>query len=229
MPTSEDSAKPLENTERANRILDAAAKLMLHFGFDKTTMSDIASEAGVSKGALYLHWKSKEAMLEALVYREIWRYADMFLSKMLADPEGGTFLSMYKHSLTALKENPFMQALMNKDRRVLGEFARKDHNKLLRKRNFVSQEFIKLMQEAGAMRADYNPEVVAYILSAFSYGIISMDQVIPIDEAPPLEETLEVLIVMLDRALTPEGGGSSEAGKQIMAQMVQLMKTQMQP
>ncbi|MBN8620470.1 MAG: helix-turn-helix transcriptional regulator, partial [Anaerolineae bacterium] len=58
------------NIERENRILDAAARLITHYGFDKTTVSDIAEAAGISKGAVYLHYKSKEALFEALIIRE---------------------------------------------------------------------------------------------------------------------------------------------------------------
>ena len=33
------------------RVLDAASELFVHFGYDKTTMNDIASKAGVAKKA----------------------------------------------------------------------------------------------------------------------------------------------------------------------------------
>jgi len=42
------------------QVLDAASRLFLHYGFKKTTMDEIASQVGISKGALYLHFKSKE-------------------------------------------------------------------------------------------------------------------------------------------------------------------------
>ncbi|MEM7028378.1 MAG: helix-turn-helix domain-containing protein, partial [Chloroflexota bacterium] len=39
-----------DNKEREERILDAASNLFVHYGYDKTTVDDIAREAGVSKG-----------------------------------------------------------------------------------------------------------------------------------------------------------------------------------
>lgn len=42
------------------QVLDAASRLFLHYGFKKTTMDEIAGRVGISKGALYLHFKSKE-------------------------------------------------------------------------------------------------------------------------------------------------------------------------
>ena len=53
--------------DREQRILDAAADLIAHFGYDKTTVDDIARRAGVSKGAIYLHFKSKDDLFEGLL------------------------------------------------------------------------------------------------------------------------------------------------------------------
>ena len=55
--------------ERAQRILAAATRLILHYGYDKTTMSDIAAAANVSKSTLYLYWQSKEELFRALLTR----------------------------------------------------------------------------------------------------------------------------------------------------------------
>lgn len=44
------------------QILDEASRLFLQYGFKKTTVGDIASYVGISKGALYLHFDSKEAI-----------------------------------------------------------------------------------------------------------------------------------------------------------------------
>ena len=64
------------NTEREQRILDAAANLFIHYGFDKTAISDIARDAGVSQGAIYLHFANKEDLLEHLILREMQRFAE---------------------------------------------------------------------------------------------------------------------------------------------------------
>lgn len=56
---------------RPDEILDAALALFLDNGFGKTRMDDIAAEAGVSKGAVYVYFPSKDALIEALVDRSI--------------------------------------------------------------------------------------------------------------------------------------------------------------
>jgi AcrR family transcriptional regulator len=43
-----------------NRILDATERLLARLGYQKTTMDDIAREAGIGKRTIYLHFPNKE-------------------------------------------------------------------------------------------------------------------------------------------------------------------------
>lgn len=48
------------------KILDTSFHLFSIKGYDKTTIQDIVNELGMSKGAIYHHFKSKEEILDAL-------------------------------------------------------------------------------------------------------------------------------------------------------------------
>src|SRR5579871_4776486 len=58
--------------QRAKRehILDAAERCFMDKGFHAATMSDICREAGVSSGALYIYFSSKEDLIAGLCRRE---------------------------------------------------------------------------------------------------------------------------------------------------------------
>jgi AcrR family transcriptional regulator len=56
---------------KAEAILDAADRLFTRFGYRRTAMDDIASEASVAKGTLYLYFKSKEALFCAIQARNV--------------------------------------------------------------------------------------------------------------------------------------------------------------
>ena len=225
---SEPDSSRANNDDRALRIHDAAARLISHYGYDKTTVSDIAREAGVSKGAIYLHWKSKEELFEALLWREIRRYTEELWQRIEADPEGATFSGMMKNSMLALNDSPLLKSLYRRDKRVLGSFARRQENAAYQMRFTMGTEFLQMMQDAGVIRADLDPEVVAYILSMIRYGFLSIDDVIPPEIAPPVEVVFETLGVMIDRALAPDGGGDIEAGKRILGQMFDIMRQQLE-
>lgn len=51
---------------RAEAILAAAQKLFGEQGIDRTTMQEIAAAAGISAGAIYRYFPSKDALLEAV-------------------------------------------------------------------------------------------------------------------------------------------------------------------
>lgn len=53
--------------ERQKQILEAAVTEFARHGFHATRMEDIAHTAGLSKGAVYLYYKSKDAIITALL------------------------------------------------------------------------------------------------------------------------------------------------------------------
>jgi AcrR family transcriptional regulator len=44
-------------------ILDATDRLLARYGYRKMTVEDIAAEAGIGKGSIYLHFSSKEEVV----------------------------------------------------------------------------------------------------------------------------------------------------------------------
>jgi AcrR family transcriptional regulator len=67
---------------RRQEILDAAQACFRESGFHGTTVEDVAARAGLSKGAVYWHFKGKRelflALLERYVNSLLERYADSF-------------------------------------------------------------------------------------------------------------------------------------------------------
>lgn len=56
---------------RPDEVLDAALDLFVERGFAATRVEDVAKRAGISKGAVYLYFPSKQALLEGLIRRAI--------------------------------------------------------------------------------------------------------------------------------------------------------------
>lgn len=67
-----------EASIRRDRIISAAKDVFLRYGHARTTMNDIAEEAGISRPALYLVFPQKDeifaAIIERLIYDELKRY-----------------------------------------------------------------------------------------------------------------------------------------------------------
>ncbi len=56
-----------EAVDRRSRILDGARAAFMRYGFERSSMADIAAGAGVSRTALYHYFPSKEDVLQAVV------------------------------------------------------------------------------------------------------------------------------------------------------------------
>jgi AcrR family transcriptional regulator len=54
---------------RRAELLDAAQRLFLTLGYERTTVNDVIAATGLSKGAFYHHFRAKEDLLEAIVER----------------------------------------------------------------------------------------------------------------------------------------------------------------
>jgi AcrR family transcriptional regulator len=203
--------------DREKRILDMAAALMIQHGYDKTTLGDIAEAAGISRGLLYLHFENKEKLFEALVYRETLQYTHTWLKRQEADPDGGMIAAMYRNALFAINSRPLMAALMRRDRRIFGSYLRKPDN-LFHVYNAKSQwvETLRQLQDAGAVRQDIKPEMLATILDMLSYGLVSVDEMRATDGIPSFDETMEAIAILLDQALMPKDRGNASAGKEII-------------
>jgi TetR/AcrR family acrAB operon transcriptional repressor len=218
-----------ENDEREQQILDAAAAVIIRQGYGKTTISDIAEEAGTSRGTVYLYFKGKEELFEALLYREYMQYAQTWLDQIDADPRGGTLGGAYRAQFHAVNCRPLVAAMMRRDRRVMGNYLRKRDNLFAQMMSGVnSPEFFQAMQTAGAIRQDIDAAVIVHILEILSYGQLTIGDFKPPDQFPPYEAVVEALADLLDRALLPEDGGNSEAGKAILRQITDAARDQME-
>ncbi len=68
--------KPDIQRARREHILDAAEQCFARAGFHRTTMHDICKEAGVSPGALYVYFDSKEALIAGIAERDRAEFAE---------------------------------------------------------------------------------------------------------------------------------------------------------
>lgn len=200
--------------ERGNRILDALAMLIARWGYGKTTVDDIAREAGVAKGTVYLHWPSKGAMLHALLEREEQQWNALILERMATDPGDGTLSSLYRHTLILCAENPLLRALFIQDHDALGEWTRSPQSRARSQRRMEALHgLLRALRAAGLLRADLNVEVQAYLLSALLYGILTLSDVMPPEFMPPFAEVADGFAVIARHGFesAPASAGDGQA------------------
>jgi AcrR family transcriptional regulator len=199
--------------ERGHHILDSAARLILRYGYDKTTIQNIIREAAVSSTTLYHYWRSKEKLFQALITRETLRIFDEWLERIQADPEGGTLFGIYRHGFLTLLAHPLMVAFYTKESFVLGDYVRQRGPAAYTGPYLLNRALVQQLQAAGLIRQDLRAEVMNHILMIISVGLFSVNELIPQEHAPPYAEVADALAGMVQRALAPAHPGDSERGK----------------
>ena len=198
--------------QRADRILDAAAELMLRWGYKKTTIDDIARLAGVAKGTIYLHWKTREDLFLALMRREYNRLTRDIQQRIASDPEGGTLQGITKHSMLATMKSPLMKAVFLRDTDLLGEWMRNEFTSVSYAEQIdQSLALIDLYRTRGVVRDDLDLRKLVYMLDAISIGFLLVDQYMPDDFKYSDEEIAEMTAEVVKRAFAPPPPSAPES------------------
>ncbi len=79
----------IDEKARERSILDVTAQLLLRHGYNKVTMSDVADAVGLNRRLVYLLFPSKDALIKALLLREVNLYAEAWKRYLERDPLGG--------------------------------------------------------------------------------------------------------------------------------------------
>jgi TetR/AcrR family transcriptional regulator, fatty acid metabolism regulator protein len=113
--------KQLVEEFRCREIRDAAMRVVGRKGLEKATVDDIAREAGVAKGTVYLYFKSRDEVIE----RTIGAAVDELLARLERAAEGAG-------------PGPFAEAL---ERVLTAQFAYFDENRDFFRLYFASGEY----------------------------------------------------------------------------------------
>src|SRR5579859_4120332 len=226
----------IDEKERERAILDVTAELLLRHGYNKVTMSDVADAVGLNRKLVYLLFPSKDALIKALLLRELNSYADAWKRYLESDPLGGSVASVYRGLLAVLKQFPLMTAMYTRDEQTFGNY-------LKRPGNFFgtfppdpgpTREYLQAMQEIGVVRQDINTKAMAFILDALAPSILaalSSHRSAPPGgsdgpDQPTFDEVVEAVAELCECLLTPQAGANLEAGKAIMRRKIEEAQAQ---
>jgi TetR/AcrR family acrAB operon transcriptional repressor len=169
-----------EAQETRNRILDAAEHLFSERGVSRTSLEDIAQAAGVTRGAIYWHFKDKSDLFAGMVNRVTLPMEAMVArssDEAIEDP-----IAMLKAcAVTCLKRtatDPQVQRVFDvvtHKCEYLGEMAGVNNRISAVQKGCVdrSEQAIRNAVKRGLLPAGVNPRLAAIGLDAMIYGLIS--------------------------------------------------------
>ncbi len=151
--------------EKKECILSAATRLFARFGFKKTSVDQIAKDAGVAKGTVYLAADTKEDLFYQAVHRELRAYTAEIAK--LIDPRKAADVLLAETTLAGmqyLEERPLVRDLIFGNHQILlPEWAdRLDELRALGRGNCA--EIIRLGIRQGLFRDDLDVDELATLL-----------------------------------------------------------------
>jgi TetR/AcrR family transcriptional repressor of uid operon len=181
--------------ERRKLILDAAERSFTRAGFHRTTMQDVAVEAGMSPGNLYRYFPSKDALVAGLCERDRVGLAQEFAEIRDA---GSGFLEAFRD----LGRRHFEDSGLDKAKLCLEIWAEATRNPAIASlqtefdRSFEEQlsATFEAAKKAGAIHADVNIRAIASIISKLGDGLFVRRAVA--SDFDPEREIAEVFAVI---------------------------------
>lgn len=170
--------KERERERRRQQIMVAAKRVFTDKGFSKATMEDIAKEAELSPGTLYLYFKNKDELYASLSLR-ILQYLMIRLEHVSAEPisDAAQRLQALKNAMYDVYEfDPLI--LINMFHMQSSETLKKLSPDLLGQIETLSRNALKVMAdifEDGIKKdrfVDHQPRAIADILWSLFSGIV---------------------------------------------------------
>lgn len=159
--------------ERLQQLLDAAATCFARRGFHRTTMDEIAREAGVSAGLIYRHFAGKEELIVAIVEQ----HRDTELARVAAARQAPTLVVALDHLLVPAPANTDLRGEGLVFAEVLAEALRNPRVEAVVRagddavRDAIA-ELIAAAQERGEITPAVSSPLAAELLCALSDGML---------------------------------------------------------
>ena len=157
-------------SDKRARLLDAALELFETSGYDGVAVPQIAGAAGVATGTLYLYFKDKAALVNALYRHWKTRYNDLVLA---APPEGSTPRQAFSHfwQRMTLFARTYPRAVRFLDLHHHGVYLDDESRALSKAYLEVAESFVRDARAQGALR-DIEPMTVVALMWGAAAGLV---------------------------------------------------------
>lgn len=160
-------------------ILEAAEQLFLKKGVSKTSLEEIAKSAGMTRGAVYWHFKNKDHLIDELM-GQIFQPIDQIFDRFM-NTEGtviyklfGLFKNIFDRLSTDVKVRNIFTILLRRCE-YTEELSSSETVCNQRIEQFISHcaELIGQPETACKLRPDITPDLAAHMLHIMTTGILN--------------------------------------------------------
>ncbi len=154
-----------------DRILTAAADILMADGYDAVTVAAIAAHSGLAQAEVSELFETPGDALVAMLNREFGAMYAGIVDHIERDPRGGLLSRIYLYILAGIYERPLSKTLFVIDRDALNRIMRHSHSFRYVPQVGIRGEMIERLQEAGMVRRDIDASMISSVLSVCSAGL----------------------------------------------------------
>ena len=214
--------------DRRCRILAAARELALTRSWPRSTVADIAELAGVGKGAVYLEFPSRDAILDAVLTAAM-RDLTAAGHRRCRAHEGLLDLpAVYRIGIEELLAEPLLRAVQLGDEDVLGAHVHTVDPARYRTRMDWLGQYVAALQDAGVLRKDVDREVLGQVLGTFTLGLLSAPAVLGDLDEQRLRESVALFADLVGRGLETDAEADPVAARAAQQHMLDQLTAQLE-
>lgn len=151
--------------DKRERILDAAELIFAKHGFFAARVAEIAKEAGVADGTIYLYFKSKDDLLISLFESRMERVNNQLRDAVSAGETPTDKLRIFIHTqLKMVHSNPNVAEVLTVELRQSSKFMKEYANPRFGEFLRLLADIISEGQQSGEFTADVPPAIVARMI-----------------------------------------------------------------
>jgi AcrR family transcriptional regulator len=178
--------------------------LLLSWGYRRVTIDELARRAGVGKGTIYLHWRSREEVFQAVSAREAAAMADAIVDAVRNDPAEVALHRYLRRLFVEAMNRPVLRALYTRDADTLGTFlAASHHHRLEESKLDVNRDYLSVLAAEGLLRPDLHLADLDYTLPTIVFGFFAVEPFLPRAIQLSLEQKADQLAATVRRAFEP--------------------------
>jgi AcrR family transcriptional regulator len=214
-----------DRRERADRILDTARELLLAWGYRRVTIDELARRAGVGKGTIYLHWRSREEVFHAVSAREAAAMADAIVDGIRNDAAEVALHRYLRRLFIEAMKRPVLRAIYTRDADTLGTFlAAAHHQRLEASKLGVNRDYLGTLAAEAMLRPGLKLNELDYTLPTIVFGFFAAEPFHSPAITLTLEQKADQLADTVRRAFEPAGEPSSDAVKRAAAKALPILE-----
>jgi len=155
----------MKSPDKHRKIIPAATKLFAKKGFFTARISDIAKEAKVADGTIYLYFNNKLDILLSVFEQELDKLIDQVIALLEkeTDPQAKLRIFITNH-LEEMKKNRYLAEVIHIELRQTSKLIREYRKNTFNEYLAIIARIITDGQDAGVFRQDISPQVARQMI-----------------------------------------------------------------